>query len=261
MNAKVEINVNYSPELQKAGDDTNLILSQAQSFAIATADDYEIAAKNLQFVKSEAKRIEAERMAMTRPLDASKKQIMDHFRPWEETLSRAETAWKRCISDYQAELRHQQEEAERLAAEASRRERERLAAEAAKKEEAARLEREKAEAKALELEQQGKGERADALRARAEERATAKESDAHALQLAAATMPTAPVVHIEKPKVAGVSSRQVWRFAITNPELLPREYLLPDEKAIGAVVRALGERANIPGIHIYADTVISSRSA
>ena len=48
---------------------------------------------------------------------------------------------------------------------------------------------------------------------------------------------------------------------ITDFALLPREYLIPDDSAIGKVVRALGNRTNIPGVRVYAETIISSRSA
>lgn len=52
-------------------------------------------------------------------------------------------------------------------------------------------------------------------------------------------------------KAKGVSSQQVWKFKITNPELIPREYLVPDEQTIGQVVRALKDKTVIPGIQVY----------
>jgi hypothetical protein len=53
------------------------------------------------------------------------------------------------------------------------------------------------------------------------------------------------------PKSEGVSSSQVWKFRITNVDLIPREYMIPDEKAIGQVARALKNKTNIPGIEVY----------
>lgn len=64
----------------------------------------------------------------------------------------------------------------------------------------------------------------------------------------------AAVVPSSTPKVAGISMRKVWKFRIVNPVAIPRQYLIPDEKAIGSVVRSLGERAKIPGIEIYFET-------
>lgn len=267
MTAKVEID--YSPELKKLGDNTNTLLAAAIAFVVRTEDDYQLAAENLKAVKAEARRIETERMGMTRPLDAAKKTIMDHFRPWETALSQAETAWKQSMGAYQAEQRRLREEAERRAAEAARKERERLAAEAAKREEAARKERERAEAKARELEEAGKTERAAALRVRAEERAVATESDAQALQLAAMTMPTAPVVHMPAPKAAGVSSRTIWKHEVTDLRALARAVadgivpptaILPNDSYLGQRARADKEHTNIPGVRVFSDTSVAVRA-
>lgn len=53
------------------------------------------------------------------------------------------------------------------------------------------------------------------------------------------------------PKAAGVSSVQNWTFRITNADLIPREYMIPDEKAIRGVVKSMKSKANIPGIEVY----------
>lgn len=55
----------------------------------------------------------------------------------------------------------------------------------------------------------------------------------------------------EKAKAAGVSMTKVWKFRVINPALVPDAYKIIDEKAIGATVRGLKERASIPGIKIY----------
>lgn len=61
------------------------------------------------------------------------------------------------------------------------------------------------------------------------------------------------VLQSEKVKVAGVSSQQTWKFRITNVNEIPREYMMPDEKVIGQIGRALKEKAKIPGIEFYPD--------
>lgn len=61
------------------------------------------------------------------------------------------------------------------------------------------------------------------------------------------------------PKISGISETIMWRFKITDPEAVPREYCIPDESKIRKIVSALGEKANIPGIEIYSETVIRSR--
>lgn len=65
----------------------------------------------------------------------------------------------------------------------------------------------------------------------------------------------------EAPKVAGVSFKDDWRFEISNVNEIPMEYMVPDEKAIARVVKALGSKANIPGIRIWAEKVVSGRAA
>jgi len=63
----------------------------------------------------------------------------------------------------------------------------------------------------------------------------------------------APVVALPQPtpKVEGFSTRTHWRWKIENPDLIPREYLRPDEVKIGGVVRALKGATKIPGVKVY----------
>ena len=49
-------------------------------------------------------------------------------------------------------------------------------------------------------------------------------------------------------RVDGVSFRYEWDFEIVNPAAIPREYLMPDEKKIRGIVRALKGATNIPGV-------------
>jgi hypothetical protein len=69
------------------------------------------------------------------------------------------------------------------------------------------------------------------------------------------------IVTPEPPKVAGVSFKDDWRFEIENVNLIPIEYMVPDEKAIARVVKALGSKTNIPGIRVWAEKVVSGRAA
>jgi hypothetical protein len=59
---------------------------------------------------------------------------------------------------------------------------------------------------------------------------------------------------------AGLVIREDWKFSIVDASLIPREYLVPDEKKIGRIVRALKGDANIPGVRAYAvkSTVVRS---
>lgn len=45
--------------------------------------------------------------------------------------------------------------------------------------------------------------------------------------------------------------RTVWKYRIVNQNLIPREYMMPDQVKIGGVVRSLKDQCCIPGIEIY----------
>jgi hypothetical protein len=66
----------------------------------------------------------------------------------------------------------------------------------------------------------------------------------------------------EPPKVAGVSFREVWKYEVVDPNIIPREYLIVDESKLRRVVGALGKAAaNIPGIRVYSEKVVSAGRA
>lgn len=66
----------------------------------------------------------------------------------------------------------------------------------------------------------------------------------------------APPVVLPTPttKVKGLGKAEVWKFRITNAAMIPREYLIPDEVAIGKVVRAMKDKCKIPGVQAYSET-------
>jgi hypothetical protein len=54
------------------------------------------------------------------------------------------------------------------------------------------------------------------------------------------------------PKIEGIREmRENWQFRIVDEKLIPREYLCPDEKKIGKIVKANGAKTSIPGIEVY----------
>jgi hypothetical protein len=91
-----------------------------------------------------------------------------------------------------------------------------------------------------------------------------KEMDKGDLKAAEKTLaaPLAPIVSRvetpEAPKMAGLSFRDEWKFEITDPDAIPREYLMIDESKLRKVVKALGKTAaNIPGIRVFSEKVAS----
>ncbi len=78
------------------------------------------------------------------------------------------------------------------------------------------------------------------------------------LQAGAAAQPVVAITDAAPPAVKGYAFTQGWDFEIVDASgqvvedspLLPREYLMPNEKAIRRVVGALGDKARIPGVRI-----------
>lgn len=104
--------------------------------------------------------------------------------------------------------------------------------------------------------------------AEAERIATAQQQmDNGDLKACEATLnaPAAPIIvrveTPEAPKLAGVSMRDKWFFEVTNVNQIPLEYMVPDLKAIGGIVTSLGGKTKIPGIRVWAEKVVSGRSA
>jgi len=57
----------------------------------------------------------------------------------------------------------------------------------------------------------------------------------------------------KQPEVEGIYHVELWGFEIVNEDKVPDEYKIKviDEKKIGAVVKAMKENTNIPGIRVY----------
>jgi hypothetical protein len=242
------------------------LLARAVGIVITTTGEYADAADVLKGIKAFAKEIEEARKAAVSPLNEVVKGINDAYREPATRAAKAEKALKKALLAYEQEQERQRQEREaelrrQQAAEQAKLRQETEAREAAERERA-RKAREKAEAAAKAAAEAGRAERAEAIleQARIAEaaRVTAAAAEAEAKREAAAMMPQAIVVHQEPPKVPGLSRRKVWKFRIDDVTKLPPEYLIANEKRIGAVVKALGEDANIPGVTVYAESVMAA---
>lgn len=200
------------------------IHARSQEIAITNAEHYVEAGEQLKAIKGITKQLDDERKGMTRPLDEAKQRIMDFFNPSLRLLTAAEGNIKSVM------LRFQKDEEERQRIEA------------AKAEETARKEREKLEERAAKHEAAGRTEKAEALK-----------------EVAASTV-AAPVAPPQAVKVAGVATREIWKYEIQNAASVPRDYLMVDEKKIAGVVRAMKGDTKIPGIRVYAEKGLASTS-
>lgn len=255
------MDVTIPQEVQAEAQAAGAMLATLEALQVTCQAEYDAAGAEVRAIAKRAKDLEAMRTTLKAPILDAGRRIDAFFKEPLDFCSRARKVVEAKMLAHQREQDRIREEAERQAAEAARREREKLEREAAAEREKARKAQEAAEAKARALEEAGKAERAEQMRQQAAERAAAAEAEAQAKAAAAAAMPTAPVVHVAAPAAKGISTRENWKFEIVDPALVPREYLVVDEKAIGQVVRALQSRTNIPGVRVYAEQTIAARTA
>jgi type IV secretory pathway VirB10-like protein len=235
----------------------------AASYQVTTAAQYEAGAADLARVKGMQKKLEETRTSITGPMNAALKKVNDFFRAPAEKLAGIERLIKGKLGAYH-------EEQECIRREEQRKADERAAAERRKAEAAAAEARRKAEAEAAELRRKaeeaaaaGRAAEAAKLQQRAETKVEKAEEKARGFEQQAATV-VAPVIHREPPKIAGLQMRDQWKFEITDPTKINAAFLMPDEKKIGAQVRALkGDAAAIlgPGVRVWCEKVPASSAA
>lgn len=146
-----------------------------------------------------------------------------------DPLTLAQKSIKKLMSDYDAEQDRKRREEQRIIEERLRKEEE---------------ERRLMEAIAAE----------EALKAQG---ATQEEVAQETATILEAPVTVAPVVLPKStPKLeGGPVYRTVWKFRIKDANLIPRQYMIPDEKAIGAVIRSSQGRISIPGVEPYEERV------
>lgn len=213
-------------ELKK---ETNNAVAKANAMTVVDNKTNEVASNFLKNLKTLQKEIEAELAPGIEKAFNLHRTLVDQRKRFLAPLQAAEQAIKTKISIFLVEEEQKRLEAQRKA---------QAAAEAAERKRKAELE---AQAKAHEA--AGRTEKAEERR-----------------QLAQETFIPTPIVESTVEKQKGVSTIQVWKFEITDENLVPREYLMVDEKAIGQVVRALKDKAKIPGVRVYSTNEVRARA-
>lgn len=243
--------------------------TMAQAYVIDSPAMYKAAADELRDIATKARQIEETRLSITRPIDESKKRIMDLFRPPLDRLNQADSMLRTAMLDWKRaedkRIAREREEAERVA----REERERMVREQREAQEAA--DRARAEAEALAA--AGDADAAEMAAAAAEDAAAAAAEAAEDIQLAEIAPVSMPTV--AAPKAAGISGRQNWKWEGTSlaelvaaaagvkvedlkrTELLV--YLAFNESAISGVAKALKAETRIPGVRVYPEDSLAVR--
>lgn len=214
---------------------------------IATNEEYAAAGAWLVTIKQNIKQIDAIHDEIAGPLDEAMAKIKGSvtklkafFNVPRQKLLGSEAAIKEGMRVYLVDQEARRAAAQKLLDDAAAKEKARvkaLADAAAKKaaEAEAELRRQVAKDAAAGKAQEAARakEKADKLAAGASVRA-----DIAAAKIASLD---APVVAYEAPKAAGVTSRKTWTYEVYDEAVVPREYLMLDDKKIQAAV-ANGER-------------------
>ena len=216
---------------QEANEASIALMARADSFAIATPDEYQASGELLRTIKAKQKEVSSTRTGITKPMDDAKKRVMGLFKPVAERLDSAESTIKAAMLTF------------------SRAEEERQRAEQVERDRLAEIERKRLEARSNTARDKGDEPKAAVL----EEAATQ----------VAAPPPPPPT------KAAGVHTVTTWsaeltdkmeliKAAATNPSLAP--YLSVDMTKLNSLARNLKAEMDIPGIRAVSTTNVSARA-
>jgi phage-related minor tail protein len=202
------------------------------------------------------------RLSLTRPLDESKKGIMDLFRPHIERLERASEILESKMSGFykQEQERVRIEEEKRL--EAERKATEEI--EKARRAEQEENKRKEAELKAEQDRLIAEGKAAEAEKAREEAAIKAEQARIRAIEEEERIKREVPERVIQPSattrSVNGhvITIKEHWVHEIVNPELVPDKFWIIDDSLIRKEISS-GIR-EIPGLRIYDEGSISKRT-
>lgn len=240
---------------------------------VKSAEDKQKRFDELQLIKGEIKRLDADRKSFTDPIRNLFDRIKARYDETINPLKEAENLYKKAILDWDdaeekriaEENRKAREEAERKAKaeeDRKRKEKEEQERQWREKEEKARKEREEAERKAREAksEQERKEaeERAKKLKQEEEKAAAKAEERAQQAQEISVAPEVAPIQQAQK--TSGQSYRKKWSGLVTDPTLVPRAYLMIDQKKIDASIQAMDGEIQIAGVKNQFEKIMSAGS-
>jgi hypothetical protein len=201
-------------------------LEIAKGLTVKSNDDYKKADEFCDHALKHKNNIVAFFKPIKQAQDKAKKVILDQEKAAVVPIDQGRSLLKEKMLGYEREEMKKKKEAEAKAAEEFRKQQE---------------EQRKAEAKKREAE-------AEAL--------AAQGRDVEAVELLDAPLPVnsvpavAPVIPSTVPKSKTIIP-QNWDFEITNEALIPREFMIPDDKSIRALVKAQKSKTRIPGIRAF----------
>lgn len=198
--------------------------TQAQAIIVTTIEE-SLGAQHLRTaINYKIKELTDRRMQATRPLDASKRSIMELFRAPLDMLEAAKLAIDGQLVAFEFSRQQAAREAQAKANQAAQDERIRL------------------------------------LKLADKAHANGKEQKAEEYQDRAAAV-IANVVQTMAPRIAGTSFRERWSYRIIDASKINVQFFMPDEDRINDVVTAMGKDAEsvVGGIEVFTVTSVASR--
>jgi hypothetical protein len=237
-----------------------------RSVTVKTPEERSLVYEAIQGVKSTKSRVIAFFKDSKESAHATWKKIVANEKSFTDRLDAFEVAGKRAIIAYdQAEEQRCQAEQRRLQAiadEAARKEREKAQQEAARQRQIEEEARAKAEAARQAAEAASAEDRARLLREAeaADRKAAAANAKAEAKAEDAAAV-VAPVVQIAMaaPRQQGEATRSIWRCRVVDVAAIPREYMIPNEKALDGIAKATKGAIKIAGVEFYEEKSLAVR--
>jgi hypothetical protein len=237
---------------------TEMIERDFSGFAVQDNSAYMTAGEHLKRIKTLSSEIEAKRTSMTRPLNETLKKINEFFKGLAARPLAAEATLKGAMLKFQREQEAVRVAEEARLREAAKKEEERQLKIKEEQERAWREKEEEARERAKKLAAAGKAAEAEAARIEAEK--AAKKADERAAQAENIFVPV-PTVESQVSKVKGLAIKTEWKFEIVDAKQIPADFLMPDEKAIGAFVRATKGAKSIAGVRIFSVENMSAGKA
>lgn len=245
------------------------MLQAARAMVVDSPAMLDVAAGELRSIKARSKQLEDERLAMTRPLDETKRRIMEKYRTPLDYLASAEAAIKNAVGGYQRKVADERRLAQQRADDEARKTREKLEREAQAARDKAAREAEELRQKATAAANAGRQAEAEKLAARAESKVEAADLRAGSLEQAAAAVPTS-VMLPAAPKAQGVHTTKRYTARVTDKAKLVAfvaatpmflHLLDEDQSALDAQARALKDQFAIPGCELVVVDGVSARAA
>lgn len=204
------------------------VIAQAQRIIVTNNEQETRAVEFLKTIKTMQAEVNDTFSPIVEKAHAAHKEATAQRNKFLNPLLEAEKRIKGRVSNFRLDMERKRMEQER-----------RLREEAEKKAEA---ERQKLQKQAEKAAAKGNEEKAAELQARKE-------------------MVQAPTIVVENQttKQEGMAVRTVWKARIVNPNLVPREYLLPNEKLIDSIAKSTKGTLKIAGVEFFEDSIVSMR--